>query len=437
MSRSAPSFRRRLAIGTAAIVIAAIGPLATSLEAGAATGSGSGLGAVNVRAVAHGVRMPLYQHQGQDAQLDVPFSVSDLGGGGVAHALTTFLWPGATGAALGSTLGVLTNDQVPASIQKLLNDPFKAEAPTTQGEEKVSLSQPGFTMEALAQPTHVNASSALGLSNLASFKNNAGPLLSATTNIAFKGEDTVVADASSTLTDLAIGPLTIGSIVSAAHATSNGKHATGTTTTNIVGAKIAGVSVTIGHDGISIADQRLLPASVIATVNKTVNSALKAAGIKIFVTKASKVVQGSQVSLSSSELIVMLKKAGYRSGVNDTGILIELGGASINANATGGYVAPVIPTSEPSAEPTSNGTTDIPDVTPPGGDIPPGSSVMPPTTAPPPALAANPLSLPGPLSSWWTVFGVLLALVAAYLLSLLPGRAFAAAAAGCRLEEES
>jgi hypothetical protein len=175
---------------------------------------------------------------------------------------------------------------------------------------------------------------------------------------------------------------------------------------------------------------------VLKTLNQTVNTALKAAGIKIFVTKASKVIHGSQISLSSGELIIMLNKAGYKSGVNDTGRLLELGGATISADASGGYVAPVIPATSPSTAPTSGGDTDIPDVTVPS-DVPPSSSVMPPSTAPPPALAANPLSLPGPLSSWWTVFGVLLALIAAYLLSLLPSRAFAAAAAGCRLEEES
>ncbi len=413
-----------------------VAPIAASFEAGASPGSA--LGSVNVHAVAVGLRMPLYEHQGEDAQAELPYAMSDLGGGGVAHALTTFFWPGSTGAAAGSTVSVLPLPiKIPQKLANSLNDPFKAEAPTTQGETKVSLSQPGFIMQALALPTHVNSSSALGLSNLAGFKNNAGPLISSTTNIGFKGADTVVADASSTLTDISIGPLSIGSIVSAAHATSNGKHATGTTTTNIVGAKIAGVSVTIGHDGIEIAKQSVLPDSIVATLNKTVNSALKAAGIKIFVTKASKVTDGAQVSLSSGELIVMLNKAGYKSGVNDTGMLLELGGASITANATGGYVAPVVPPpTTPASAPTTGGNTNIPNVSSPP-DIPPSAGAAPPTTAPPPALAAKPLSLPGPFSSWWVALGVALAVLGSYLLSLLPGRAFAAAAASCRLEEES
>jgi hypothetical protein len=434
--RPALSFRRRLAIGTVAIGVAAIAPLVTTLEADATPGAA--LGAVNVHAVATGLRMPLYEHQGEDAQAEVPYAMSDLGGGGVAHALTSFIWPGATGGALGSTLGVLTNGQVPAALQNALNDPFKAEAPTTQGKEKVSLSQPGFIMQALALPTHVNSSSALGLSNLASFKNNAGPLISTTTNIGFKGDDTVVADASSTLTDLSIGPLQIGSLVSAVHATSDGKHATGTSTTNIVGAKIAGVNVTIGQDGIELANQSILPASIIKTLNKTVNSALSAAGIKIYVTKASKLTNGPQISLLSGELMIMLNKAGYKSGVNDTGLFLELGGASITANASEGYVAPVLPAPTSSIAPSAGGGDDgssLPTIDTPSG-IGPSASSVPPSTAPPPALAAQPLSVPGPLSSWWIVLGAALAVLVSYLLSLLPGRALAAAAS-CRLEEES
>jgi hypothetical protein len=434
MIRPTLSSRRRAAVGVLAIGIAAIAPVATTLEAGASPGSA--LGAVNVHAVAVGLRMPFYEHQGEDAQAEVPYAMSDLGGGGVAHALTTFFWPGGTGAALGSTLGVLTNGQIPASLQNALNDPFKAEAPTTQGAEKVSLSQPGFIMQALAQPTHVNSSSALGLSNLAGFKNNAGPLISSTTNIGFTGDDTVVADASSALTDVSIGPLSIGSIVSAAHATSNGKHATGTTTTNVVGAKIAGIAVTIGPDGVELANQSALPASVIKTLNKTVDSALSAAGIKIFLTKASKLTNGPQISLLSSELIIMINKAGYKSGVNDTGLFMEIGGTSITANASGGYVAPAVPTPTSSTAPTS-GTDGTTTTTQPPPDTSTGTTVTSPPNPPAPVVASEPLSMPGPLSSWWVVLGVALAVLASYLLSLLPGRAFAAAAADCRLEEES
>ncbi|HWC33517.1 MAG TPA: hypothetical protein VG650_01705 [Mycobacteriales bacterium] len=432
MIRPTGSFRRRLAIGATAIAVAAIAPVTSSLEAGATPGSA--LGAVNVHAVAVGLRIPFYSHQGEDAEAELPFAVSDLGGGGVAHALTSLFWPGPTGGTLGSTIGVLTQGKAPAFLTNSLNDPFKAEAPTTQGKPRVSMSQPGLIMQALALPTHVNASSAMGLSQFSSLGSDSGPIVNATTNIGFKGSSTVVSDANTALSDIAIGPLSIGSIVTTAHATSNGKHATGTTTTKVVDAKVAGIGVTIDQNGIELAKQSALPAAVVKTLNKTVNSALSAAGIKVFLTKSAKLASGPQISLQSGALMVTLAGAGYKSNFNDTGMVLQLGGASITANASGGYVPPVTPTPSSSTNPPSTSSCCAP-----GTSIPPPASGIT-TTVPPssstPILAAKPLSLPGALSSWWIVLAAALAVLAALAMSLLPGRALAAGA-GCRLEEES
>ncbi|HVU61592.1 MAG TPA: hypothetical protein VHD58_08050 [Mycobacteriales bacterium] len=437
MIRPAVSVRRRLAVGTVVLGLATVAPLTSSLEAGAGTTPGSGLGAVNVHAEAVGLRIPFYSHQGENAEGELPYAVSDLGGGGIAHAVTSFFWPGPTGATLGSTIGVLSQGKAPSFLTNSLNDPFKAEAPTTQGGTKVSLSQPGFTMQALALPTHVNSSSALGLSQMSSLKNDSGPLVSATTDISFKGADTVVSDASTALTDISIGPLYIGSVVTAVHATSDGKHATGTSSTKVVDANIAGIGVRIDQQGVELANQSALPASVIKTLNKTVNSALATAGITVSVVPASKLASGPQISVQSGALLVTLAKAGYKSGVNDTGIVLQLGGASISANASPGYVAPVTPTTAPTTPTT---TTAPSGGGPPSVQIPPsdGASVGTPTTnVPVPVVASKPLSLPGAISSWWIVAGVALAVLAALAMSLLPSRALAAAAASCRLEEES
>lgn len=437
MIRPAHSFRRRLLIGSVVLGVAAIAPITTTLEAGATPGAG--LGAVNVHAVAVGLRMPLYSHQGEDGELEAPYSLSELGGGGIAHALTSFVWPGATGASLGSTIGVLSQGKTPPFVNNL-NYPFKAEAPTTTGATKVSLSQPGFTMQALALPTHVNASSALGLSQASSLPNGAGPIVTATTNIAFQGASTVVADAETAATDIGIGPLRIASILSTAHATSDGKHTTGTTTTQIAGATVAGVGVTIDQDGVHVANQGALPASVFKTLTDTVNTALKQSGITIYLTKASKLASGPQISLQGGDLIVMLDNPGYTSGTNDTGMFAEFGGASITAIASGAYVPPAIGTTTPPTSPATStqgsGGGGVPNVqTPPSTGT--SATALTPATAPAPQLAANPLKLAGSLSAWWTVGGMLLALLAGLALWLLPGRALVAAGAGCRLEEES
>jgi hypothetical protein len=296
------------------------------------------------------------------------------------------------------------------------------------------LSNPGLIMQAIAAPNHVNASSAFGPSSLSGFGDDAGPLISATTNIV-QGTNSVTVDAKTAISDLSVGPLYIGAIVSTAHATSDGTHAPGTTDTQITGVKIAGIGVTIDSNGVELSGKSLLPASVIKTLNKTINSALKAAGIQIYLAQASKSVHGAQVQLDSGDLIVSLHKAGYKTALNDTGTVLQLGGASINANATEGYVPPTIGSSPAPISSTGAST---------GGGLPslqtppslPSGSQTEPSTAPAPVLAAKPLSLPGALSSWWIVGGVLLALLAALALGLLPGRALAAGAA-CSLEEDS
>jgi hypothetical protein len=428
------SFRRRLAVGTVAIALVAIAPVTAGLEAGATTDTP--LGSANVSALATGIRAPLYSHQGEDAEIELPYSLSQLGAGGVSHALTSLVWPGSTGGSLGSTLGVLGLTGVPTSLENALNDPFKAEAPTTSGNTKVTMSNPGLIMQALALPTHVNASSAFGPSSLSGFGDDAGPLISSTTNIV-QGTNSVTADAKTAITDLSVGPVFIGSLVTTAHATSNGTHATGTTETQLGGVKIAGISVSIDQNGVELSNKGILPASLLKTLSKTVNTVLKTAGIQIYLAQSTKSVHGSQVSLDSGDLIVSLKKAGYKSALNDTGTVLELGGASITANSTAGYVAPPIGGTTPptTGATTPGGGTSIPGLTMP--PIPPATGVQSqPSTAPPPELATSALSLPGALSSWWIVGGVLLALLAALALGLLPGRALAAGAA-CSLEEES
>jgi hypothetical protein len=179
----------------------------------------------------------------------------------------------------------------------------------------------------------------------------------------------------------------------------------------------------------------VLPTSVLSTLSKTVNAALKAAGIQIYLIPATKQIHGSQVSLDSSALIISLKKPGYRAGLNDTGMVLQLGGVSINAIASPGYVAPSISTSPSAGSVTTSSPTNnsVPPLTNP--TFPGSSSQQMPSTAPAPVLAANPLNLPGALSSWWVFGGILLTMLAALALGMWPARALVAGA-GCNLEEE-
>lgn len=430
-----PSLRRRIAVGGIAIGLVSVGPLVSGLDAGAAPGSG--LGSVNVSALATGLRMPFYSHQGEDVEAELPFALSQLGAGGLGHALTTMFWPGYTGASGGSTLAVIPLPlpvTIPSQLENALNDSFKAEAPTTTGQTSSSMSNPGLTMQALALPTHVNAVSAFGPANSGSQGDNSGPAVNTVTNIAYQGADTVVADAKTAIYDLTVGPLSIGSLVSTAHATSNGKTSTGETQTVISDVSIAGVAVTIDQNGVEIAKNGVVPASVAATLTSTVNTALKNAGMTVILTKATKSVHGPEVNLDSGDLLLLLNHGSYNSNYNDTGTFLELGGASITANSVPAYVAPVTTGQSTSPPSTAPGNNSLPPVSQP--PTLPNTTSQPPSTAPP-LLAAKPLALPGALSPWWIVGAALLAGLGALLLGMLPGRALAGATAACRIEEES
>lgn len=437
--RPATGFRRRLAVGIFATGLIALAPVTASLEAGAT--ASQPLGSVNITANATGLRMPLFSHAGEDVEAELPYSVSQLGAGGIGHAVTSVFWPGSTGANGGSTVGVLA-PSLPAQLQPVLkliapfenylNDPYKAEAPTIKGETTVSKSNPGLIMQALALANHVNASSAVGPSSLSGFGDDAGPLISATTNIV-QNATNVVVDAKSAITDLSIGPLSIAAITSTSHAVVDATSATGQTTTQITGVKVAGIAVTIDQNGVELTSKGILPASLMSTLSKTVNSALKAAGIQIYLVPSTKQVHGSQIDLDSSDLVISLKKPGYRTALNDTGFVLQLGGTGITAVASPGYVAPAI-TSSP---PVTSGATPPPVSVPPLNMPPIGTGVQTlPSTAPPPLLATNSLGLPSALSSWWVVGGILLALLAALALGFWPSRALAAGA-DCSLEEDS
>lgn len=444
------SLRRRAVIGIGSLAMFAMGPIMAGLHAtaspsfaarnAAADPAKVPLGSVNVSATATGIRSPLYSHQGEDVEAEVPYAVSQLGAGGTAHALTTIVWPGSTGAAGGSTLGVLGIKGLPTSLENALNDPYKAEAPSTSGKDTVSLNSGIVTMQAIAKATHVTATSALGPATTKTLAQVFGSV-SATTNINQQA-DRVIVDAKSAIANISLGGvLSIGSIVSTAHAVSNGTHSTGTTTTQLLGLKVAGINVTLDQNGLAVSGKGVLPKSLLTTLTKTVNSALKAAGIRIFLTQSTKTLDGAGIHLNSGDVIISITTPGIVSSLNDTGILLELGGASVNASASPGYVPPVTPISPP---PTSPTTATTPPAVSSGTGAPPVDSGLPPVTAttseppaPSPEVAATPLSWSSGVGVGWVVVGLILAGLFAFGMKRLPDRVLAATGPGCHLEEGS
>jgi hypothetical protein len=435
------SLRRRLAIGTAAVAMFAMGAVTAGLDAHASSVQSPAakptLGAANVSATATGLRVPFFSHQGEDAEAEVPYAAAQLGAGGNAHALTSIFWPGSTGAAFGSTLDVL-NLGLPRSLTNNLNDPYKAEAPSVDGKDTVTMNQGAVTMQAVAKPDHASSTAGVGPATNKALAQIFGSI-NATTNIR-QTTDRVVADARSAVANVSIGGvLSIGSVVSTVHAVTNGTHSHGTASTQVFGVKIAGVNVTVDQHGVAVSGKGLLPPSVLATLSKTVNNALKSAGMRMFVARGTSKIKGPSVNLDSGDLIIAISNHGYSANVNDTGMVLELGGASVSANGSPGYVAPVAGSTVPPSTPAPAATTPSSAVppAPSTGTLPGPSSAPAPVTAPPPVVAPAALKLPSGLGAGWVVLGVILAGLFALGMKRLPDQVLAATGPACHLEEDS
>ncbi len=438
------STRRRVAVATAAVATFAMGPVTAGLHASASpvatAPSKTPLGSVNVNATAAGLRAPLYSHSGEDVEAEAPYALSQLGAGGTGHAVTSIFWPGSTGAAGGSTLGVLGIKGLPTSLENELNDPYKAEAPTTSGNDTVTMNQGVITMQAVSKPNLVSATSQIGSASNKTLEQLFGNIKAST--VIKQNANNVVVDAHSAVLNTSIGGvLSIGSIVSTAHAVSDGTHSQGTISTVVAGLKVAGVNVTVDQNGIAVSGKGLLPKAVLATLSKTVNNALKAAGIRIFLVQGTKQIKGPSVHLDTGVLIVEITKPAYAANFNDTGMVLVFGGASINASASPGYVAPSVPSTSPPTAPagpsTATGGSGVPPVSS-GGAVPPApAATTSPVVAVPPQLAPAAFKLPGGLAAGWVILGLILAGLFAFGMKRLPDRVLEASGPGCRLEEGS
>lgn len=449
---------RRAAISVGVLTVVAAGPVTAGLSANATPSAGNAhggylaarsaqtsaakavLGSVNANATATGIRAPLYSHAGEDVEAEIPYAVAQLGGGGVGHAVTSIVWPGATGAHGGSTIGVLGIKGLPPSLVNSLNDPYVAEAPTVTGADTVDKSNQAVQMKAVAKSDNVLATSAFGPGSTGPLSSVGG--ITTTTHIVQKKHIAII-DARSQMTNVTIGGvLTIGSLISTAHATTNGKTANGTTQSQISGVKVAGVNVSIDQNGIELTGKGLLPPSVLKVLSNTVNTALKQIGLKILLAPGTKSIHKAQIHLDSGDLIIQMNKKSYKANANDTGMVLQLGGASIDAIATPGYVPPVTttttsPTPQPaSSQPTT--TTGTGPVTPTGPTVNPPPAPAASQAANPgatPVVAANPLAFKGPLGWGYVVLALLLAGLVAAGLKRFPDEVLKPNGPACNLED--
>ncbi|HEX3823601.1 MAG TPA: hypothetical protein VHV79_03945 [Mycobacteriales bacterium] len=454
---------------TTGITLAAAAPAHAHKKAAVhhtAAATGSGLGGVSVSASSSALSMPLYQTSaGEDVQADIPYSLATLGTGGIGDALTSVLWPGATGAHGGDALDLLGIKEIPASDAQKLNDPELAEAQTGVGNPTVTNSHPGLTMSSTATTTHVQAVSSAGGAGVPVL----GPIVGSTTansDITIKGPRTLNVTAVSSVHGISIDKvISIKTVTSTAQATTNGRTASGTAVTTVSGMTIAGVPVQIDNQGLhipaSVGPSGSLPISTIPipilgttvggsvapTLAATVNNALKSAGIHIELTKVTQQVHGAHVTLNSGALEVSFGNSDYKNELNNTGTVMIIGGAKLDAQATPGFAAPKInklpPAPKSGSGPTSgsvgtSGTAGTPGT--PGTPAVPGTAETTgggssPQTASAPSLTGDQLPLPNTLSWGWVVAGLAGAGLFAFAMRRLPDKILQSAGPACRLEE--
>jgi len=358
VARCAHNSARRKKTTAACIVVGlvALGNGAAGIAGAWASGSpGSNFGNINITVTATGIRSPLYSHSGEDVEGEAPLATATLQSGGVGDALTSVFWPGGTGGHGGDTLKLLAGGCVPPNpantvpipipvplpdlpclahsptlpdpVYQAMNDSYKAEVQSSDDKPTVTKSAPGIEMTATATQKETGASTTIAGAKLPGVGDTFGTTTT-TSTIKLTGPNTAVIDALSVVRDVKLGggALTMSSVKSVAHAVTDGKKATGTTGTTVTGMKIGGVPVTVDNSGIHVQGQGHGLPSLDA-----LNSALKSAGLTVFVADPTKKIHGASADLFSGQLIVMEDNPQYTANANDSAIIMAFGGAGLSA----------------------------------------------------------------------------------------------------------
>lgn len=440
------------------------GGAAGMLTAHAAGTPGSNFGNINIVVTSTGMRSPFYSHSGEDVEGQAPYAEADLGSGGVGSALASVFWPGGTGGHGGDTLKLLAGGCVPPnpantipvpipvpipalpclahsptlpdSAYQALNDSYKAEVQSSDSKPTVTKSGPGIQMTATATQSETGATTTIAGAQLPGVGDTFGTTTT-TSTIKLTGPNTAVIDAVSVARDIKLGggALTISSVKSVAHAVTDGKKATGDTSTVVNGMKIGGVPVTVDNTGIHVqGNGQALPSL------DALNSALKQSGFTIFVAAPTKKISGANADLFSGQLVVMQKNPQYTSNANDSAIILSFGGAGIDEQTNRalqfhlpGVTPPPAGTPTPgSSGPSSAGVPPVSGITTPSGST---GTQQPVVAAPLLAAARN--SLPGGIAAGWVAMALVGSGLIAAGLKRLPDRVLAETGGSCSLGSET
>jgi hypothetical protein len=460
-----PRWRRRASAGLVAAGVAVMGAGSAGIvTAHAADDPGSGLGSMDIAVSATGLRAPFFSHSGEDVEGESPIAQVQMKSFGTSHALTSVFWPGDTGGHGGDTLKLLAGSCLPPNpsntvpipipiplpdlpcaaqqpnlgddVYERLNDPYKAEAQSGTGDPTVTNSGQGVEMVATATTSKAMAATTMAGQKLPGLGDTFGATSTAS-SVTLKGAYTAVIDAVSSMRDIKLGGgvIKIAAVRSVAHATSDGKTASGNASTIVNGMKINGVPVTVDNKGIHVQGQGSDRPSM-----DQLNKVLKNAGFAIYVADPTKTIKGPAATLFSGQLIITQDQKDYVSSANDTKVVMSFGGAGINADTSRGYVFNGTPVPLPSSSPpppvgSSGGGApgvSVPPTTG-GGDVPAPvvDDAPPPQQAP--VLAAQKSGLPGGISPAWVVVVLLGAGLIAAGLKRLPDQVLAAGGPACTL----
>lgn len=254
----------------------------------------------------------------------VPESVSTLAKGPIGFALSSVVWPGTLAGNLGSTIILAGGEDVPPEAT-MLNSPVRAEARTGGDDKEVVYDDvPGARMTASAVDDEVKAAAEVAQSaalGAGTFGNSRSSTRTAVTGVA-----AAVAEATSSVSDISFanGLVTIGSVRSAATATTDGTTATVKGSTVTTGMTIAGVPVEITDKGVTVQGTS---APLNKTLSDTVNAAVKEAGMTIALSQPVETRERGNADYRAGSLVFVWQPQ------PDQQFTVVLGGAAVSVQA--------------------------------------------------------------------------------------------------------
>jgi hypothetical protein len=446
-----------MAAGTLLLGGAAAGLWASSSSADD-SGSG-GFSSLSLSAVAGGQRILADEPAGQPpgtVDSGVPDAEAQMTSS-TGHALSSAAWPTALAGNLGTLLALLGPSPctpgsaipaqcspvtIPSGVMQqypLLNSPIRAEAqyPTHQQDQN---SLPGASMSARADGIKAVADAVLGAAQAA--KSEAFGSMHANSSVGLNGANTAVADAVSSADNLAFGGglITIGSVASEAHATTDGTVAKSTGSTTVHDMKVNGIPVFVDGSGVHAGSVQVPDAPGTAIVNQLIAGA----GYKVSVTQPTTTTNGGSTSYDAGSLLITWDTGVDPNTHKHKYVYFVFGGATVTASATPGFQLPGVGASTPTGIPPSLGSSSAPGFA--GGEVgapssgPSSITTGGPSTTPSAGVAISPAlastKLPKGISPVWVVLAVLGSGLIAGGIRRLPDRVLDQVASTCPLEEE-